>query len=168
VRDKSDILEDIISGKHTELEAKEPPPQHLPAIIRWGIRGIIWPFMVLDLSIQRCLRFFVRSPHKLRGRCNGCGVCCRYILLEWAGCVEKYSWLGRIYLWWMTEINGFYLLDFDFCDQEGSKYLLMGCRYLSKKRCRHYLMRPAICHHYPWVGYFRRPGVLPKCGYKSD
>ena len=166
MRDKADILADIISGEHTELEEIKPPPQRLPGVIRWMVRCVILPFVVLDFLIQRFFRFLVRSPYRLKGKCKCCGVCCRYILLEWSNYLDKFPLLGKLYIWWLTEIDGFYLLNFDFENEEG-KFRLMSCRYLSDKGvCKHYYTRSAICRQYPWIGYFRKPWFLPKCGYK--
>ena len=166
MRDASDIMTDILSGEHTELEGIEVPVQRLPGFIRWTLRGIISPFMMFDLIIQRLLRFCIRSPYRFKGRCKQCGVCCRYILCEWPRYLKRFPLLEKLYVWWLTEVNGFYFYDFDI-EEDGCVYRLMTCRYLSSKgKCLHHRMRPAICRQYPWIGYFRRPWFLPKCGYK--
>ena len=134
--------------------------------IRWPIKITIYPFMMLDLFIQCLLRRLV-SPYKLERKCYKCGTCCNYILLSWPRFLDVQPSLGRWYIWWYTHIHGFYLRNLDIEEDNGFRYVVMGCRYLlSDHKCKHYLLRPAICRQFPWNGYYRHPTIRKGCGYK--
>lgn len=168
ILDKEQILRDIVQGKHTILEEQEPPPQRLPKIFRWSFRLIVFPFMLLDVTIQRTLAFIFKSPGNVCGRCNRCGTCCRYVLMEWPAYLDWLPFLARLYMFWMTEVNGFYLRGVDIECNDGYRYRLLGCRYLfDGNRCKHYYLRPAVCRQYPWKGYYKLPWFLPQCGYMN-
>lgn len=152
-------------------EAEEQPPlpvggipkQRVPGWIRWPIRAIFLPFVLLDLAAQKFVRFFIKPPYKQVGGCNQRGNCCFFIIIP-----EPKGWLTRLYYYWNTEINGFYPRHPEPMDVDGDKVKVMGCRYLQKDgRCSHYRLRPTICREWPQIEYFGPPKILKGCGFHA-
>jgi hypothetical protein len=151
-------------------EADGPPPepkegipiQRTPGWIRWPIRILFLPLMLLDLSMQKCARKLVQPPYRQTGGCLKRGNCCHYILIP--KCKGLLNWLN---IFWNTEINGFYFRDRDIYESDGKPMFVMGCRYLKKDgRCGHYHLRPAVCRKWPMIEYFGYPRLLKGCGFK--
>ncbi|MEM1283187.1 MAG: hypothetical protein AAGG81_06500, partial [Chlamydiota bacterium] len=74
--------------KDAEERTSTPPPprsgvprQKVPAWVRWPIRAIFLPFVLLDLAAQRLVRFFFKTPYKRVGSCQKRGNCCFYIII---------------------------------------------------------------------------------------
>lgn len=162
------LVEDI---ERQAGEATEPPPepsggvpkQWLPGWIRWPLRTLILPFLLLDLCAQSLARKIIRPPYRKEGHCYQRGNCCHYLLIP-----EPKGLLGRFFFFWCTQINGFYLRQAKPIDCEGEKMCLMGCRYLKKDgRCAHYHYRPAICRQWPIIEYFGPPRILKGCGFRA-
>ncbi len=152
-------------------DATEPPPppvdgiprQWLPGFIRWPIRVILLPFVIFDLAIQKVVLKVMRPPFRQEGRCHQRGNCCYYILLP-----EPKGIIGRISIFWYTQVNGFFLRDPKPIDSDGEKLVVMGCRYLQKNgRCAHYRLRPTVCRQWPMINYFGYPRILKGCGYRA-
>ncbi len=152
-------------------EAKSPPPnpqggiprQWLPSWIRWPLRAIFLPFILLDLAAQRLARWLIRPPVKQEGRCLKRGNCCHYILLP-----EPKGILGKLFYLWSTQVLGFFPRSQAVYESEGKRVLVMGCRYLrSDGSCRHYRLRPTICRKWPIIEYFGYPRILKGCGFRA-
>jgi hypothetical protein len=150
---------------------QEPPPpasgiyeQRLPFWIRWPVRFLLVPFLLLDILMQKFARIIVTSPYKWHGKCKKRGACCHFILIEKAP-----GLVGKMYLWWHMEINGFFPRQ-EACLIDGKKkYKIMGCRYLKKDgKCGSYKTRPLICRKWPILMPIGRPEILKGCGYKPE
>lgn len=94
------------------------------------------------------------------------GNCCHYVLMEWDPLMDRWPWLGRFWMWWYTEIHGFYPRGFDVENVDGRVARVMGCRHLQPDgRCGEYRLRPSICRQWPRIEYTSVPYVLKGCGY---
>lgn len=143
------------------------PVQRTPGWIRWPLRVLVFPFMWLDLTVQRILQRILRPPYRVEGHCKQRGNCCHYILLGWDPLMDRWPWLGKFWLWWYTEILGFYLRGFDIENEAGDVARVMSCRYLQPNgSCGQYRLRPGICRQWPRIDYVSRPYVLKGCGYR--
>ncbi|HEY2811532.1 MAG TPA: hypothetical protein VGJ00_09125 [Rhabdochlamydiaceae bacterium] len=139
------------------------PRQYIPCWVRWPLRVIFLPFVLLDLCAQRIARLIVRPPFKQTGSCKKRGNCCYYILLP-----ASKGIFGKLYYIWNTQILGFYRRDDRLYESEGKKVFVMGCRYLSKQgKCTRYHLRPAVCRKWPIIEYFGHPRLLKGCGFKA-
>lgn len=138
------------------------PRQWVPGIIRWPLRLLFLPLMLLDLFAQRVARLIIRPPFKQTGHCLKRGNCCYYILIP-----ENKGLLGKLFYFWNTQILGFYRRSDEVHESEGKRVLVMGCRYLTAQgSCRHYRLRPAVCRRWPVIEHFGSPRVLKGCGFK--
>lgn len=142
------------------------PKQKLPGYLRWPIRVLAYPFMMIDILAQKLVSFIYKPKYRLIGQCKKRGACCQYIHMGWPK-KGRLTFFSKVYIYWQTEILGFYFKDFDFIeDKELTK--VMGCRYLSKEgKCTKYFLRPAICRTWPKIKYFREPSILKGCGFKA-
>lgn len=139
------------------------PKQWLPGWIRWPIRVLLLPWILLDLWAQKVARWVIRPPYRKVGHCLKRGNCCQYILIP-----EAKGVFGRLYLLLNTQINGFYLRFKESYEYDGEKVMVMGCRYLKKDgSCRHYHLRPTVCRNWPMIEYFGRPRILKGCGFRA-
>jgi Fe-S-cluster containining protein len=128
------------------------PPQRLASWIRWPVRIIAWPFVLLDLQMQRLARMIIRPPLRQEGHCLKRGSCCQTILIEY-----RPGLLGKLWLFWNTEVLGFYPKKSELHQEDGKAVFVMGCRYLRKDgTCAHYRLRPAVCRKWPLIEYFRK------------
>jgi len=152
-------------------ESTSPPPhpkggipkQRIPPWIRWPIRLLVVPFVILDLTMQRFVRMFFKTPYKQTGACTQRGNCCYYILFP-----VPNNWLNKLFYLWNTEINGFYPRDTKPLQVDEDQFLVMGCRYLRQNgSCSRYSLRPSICRTWPQIEYFGRPKILKGCGFKA-
>jgi Fe-S-cluster containining protein len=164
----TDNLEDLMDAAG---EAKEMPPpprggipkQTVPPWIRWPIRLLFLPFVVVDVWAQRVAKLVIRPPHRQVGKCHQRGNCCHYILLQ-----DYKGWKGALNIFWNTQINGFFLRDSQVYECQGKRVFVMGCRYLQKNgRCGRYFWRPAICRKWPLIEYFGHPSLLKGCGFRA-
>ncbi len=159
-----EILE--IAGE-TDNVPMEPeggiPRQWVPGWIRWPLRVIFLPLILLDLSMQRVARMLIRPPFKQVGHCLKRGNCCHYILVP-----EPKGLLGRLFWVWNTQILGFYPRNRQTYESDGKKVRVMGCRYLrSDGRCGHYRLRPTACRKWPLIAIFGYPRILKGCGFRA-
>lgn len=161
-------LNDLISkaGKATSVP-NEPkggiPRQWVPGWIRWPVRFIFLPFVILDVTMQRIARMLIRPPFKQVGSCKKRGNCCHYIMIR-----KPKNLLGWVFKFWNTQFNGFYLRTDEDYEYEGRKVMVMGCRYLQKDgSCKHYGSRPMVCRKWPVIEQFTRPRILKGCGFKA-
>lgn len=149
-------------------EQPPPPPggiprQRLPGWVRWPIRVLMLPFVLLDLAAQRIARLFFKTPYKTEGHCHQRGNCCYYI-----GTPAPNNLMTRLYYLWNTEVNGFYSRGFEPMDVDGKLMVIMGCRYLLKDgRCGQYRLRPMVCRQWPRIEIFGKPRRLKGCGFKA-
>lgn len=138
------------------------PRQRLPRFVRWGIRLLFLPFVIIDQWAKRAARFLIPPPFKREGKCKRRGNCCYYITMR-----QAKGFLGVIQRFWATEINGFYFrttVPQEYC---GRQVYVLGCRYLQKDgSCRHYKTRPSICREWPIIAHFGYPRILKGCGYR--
>lgn len=142
------------------------PKQRLSPWLRWPLRVIAYPFMLMDIYSHRLVASIFKPKYKLTGQCKKRGACCHYIHMGWPK-KGRLTLISKIYIYWQTEVLGFYFKDFDFVeDKELTK--VMGCRYLSKEgKCTQYFLRPGLCRTWPKIRYFREPSLLKGCGYKA-
>jgi hypothetical protein len=140
---------------------KLPPKQILPAPLRNLLKIMYLPILLLDLSMQKMAKKIIRPPFEQKGNCKKRGNCCYFILLP-----ESQSFLGKVFYFWQTEINGFFIREKSPPDQDGKKMLIMGCRHLRKDgSCGSYITRPSVCRKWPIIEHFGRPRLLKGCGY---
>ncbi len=161
--------QDDIVAMAESTSGPPPPPeggiprQRFPALLRWPIRALFLPFVLLDLATQRVVQLLFRTPYKKSGSCKQRGNCCYFILIP-----EPTNWYSKLYYFWNTEINGFYARHPDPIQIDHETFMVMGCRYLRKDgRCGHYHLRPAICRQWPYIEYFFAPRRLKGCGFKA-
>lgn len=139
------------------------PTQRLPGWIRWPLRSILLPFVLLDLAMQRVARWIIRPPYKQAGKCLKRGNCCYYIMMR-----KPRGILGTLFHLWNTEVNGFYLRSQEVYEYEGKRVQVMGCRYLQKDgSCKHYRLRPMVCRKWPVIEHFGHPRMLKGCGFRA-
>lgn len=152
---------EILLERAAENIPPEPQPiprQRVPRFIRKGLQVLIYPFMILDLYAQKIAKKIIKPPYILTGECKKRGSCCHYILMQ-----KPKGIFGRLYYFWNTEINGFYLRE------KKDTLLVMGCRHLKKDgSCGHYRYRPLVCRQWPMVEHFGTPRILKGCGFKVE
>ncbi len=137
--------------------------QWLPGFIRWPLRVLFLPFVLLDGLAQYVAKKIIKPPFIQSGSCKRRGNCCHYILLP-----EAKGLLGRIGMFWSTQVYGFFLRDKQLYAQGKDKVYVMGCRYLDKTgKCRHYFLRPSVCRRWPVIEVFGRPRILKGCGFTA-
>ena len=74
IYEESPTLDEILEQAG---EATAPPPepaggiprQWLPSWIRWPLRILFLPFVLLDLATQRIAKWIIRPPFKQEGKC---------------------------------------------------------------------------------------------------
>ncbi len=144
-----------------------PPKQRLPGWIRWPLRILAFPVMILDVYSQKFAYLIFKPKYKLEGGCKKRGNCCHFIHMGWPDKNQsKISSLSKLYVFWQTEVLGFYFRSFDFIEDD-ELTRVMSCRYLTKKgTCKHYRLRPGICRDWPKTHSFRKPHLLKGCGFK--
>ena len=120
------------------------------------------PVLLLDLITQKIARMIIPPPFKQTGKCKRRGNCCYFILVP-----EANHLLGKLFMFWQTQVNGFFLREKSPPDEKGASVLIMGCRHLKKDgSCGSYFTRPSVCRRWPVIEYFGRPRVLKGCGFK--
>lgn len=155
-----ELIERASHQKKAPVEAFVPR-QRLPSWLRFFLRLLFLPFIVLDLAAQSLAKAIIRPPYKKTGSCLQRGNCCHYILME-----KSKGFLGRLHFFWHTEINGFYKRDIEL-REAGKEMHVMGCRYLQANgRCAIYRFRPMICRKWPVIEAFAKPRILKGCGYQ--
>lgn len=167
--DRWETIEELTELAGTATAAPPPPEggiprQWLPAFIRWPLRVLMLPWVLIDLSVQRLAKKIVRPPFRQKGHCLQRGNCCHYLLLP-----EPKGILPRLFYFWFTQVDGFYLRQSEPMESEGQRVMVMGCRYLRDDgRCAHYRLRPMLCREWPLIEYFGRPRVLKGCGFYAE
>jgi len=164
----SPLLDDILevageSKTQPPLPDEGIPKQWVPRWISFSLKCFILPYILLDGWMQWLARLIIRPPFKRKGQCKKRGNCCYYILIR-----HSTSFFGRLFTFWQTQINGFYVRYKTPQTYEGKKIHVMGCRYLKKDgSCSQYRLRPGICRSWPEVERFGVPKILKGCGYQS-
>jgi hypothetical protein len=139
------------------------PKQWLPGWIRWPIRVLAMPLILMDLYAQKVATWALRPPYRQVGACRKRGNCCHYILIP-----EAKGWMGKFAFFVYTQIYGFYPRYPEPHLYEGKRIQVMGCRYLKKGgSCSHYRLRPTVCRKWPLIAHFGRPRVLKGCGFQA-
>ena len=139
------------------------PRQKLPSWIRMTVKCLFLPFLYLELGTEKVAKWIIRPPYERVGTCKRRGNCCHYILFP-----ETHGIVKKLFLFWNTEIHGFYRRENMNYEYEGKKVLVMGCRYLQKDGgCSNYKFRPKVCRSWPIIEYFGFPKVLKGCGYQA-
>ncbi|MCK4934916.1 MAG: hypothetical protein KAR79_04955 [Simkaniaceae bacterium] len=140
------------------------PKSHVPAWMRWTLQVTLVPFIWMDVITQKIAKKIIRPPFKKQGKCKRRGNCCHYILIR----ADK-GIISRFFVFFCTQVYGFFLRDTHPHEYEGKQMLVMGCRYLKKDgSCSHYHLRPTICRQWPIIESFAYPQILKGCGYRSD
>lgn len=166
---QSEILEDLLEEAAEATEQPAPPvdgipKQWLPGFIRYFLKGVALPFVLIDFWMQRIAKKIVRPPFKREGKCLKRGNCCHYVLIQ-----HSKSLIGRLFYFWYTQVQGFYLRYKEPHVYEGKQMHVMGCRYLKKDgSCGQYRLRPLICRQWPIVEHFGYPKILKGCGFRSN
>ena len=164
----SEHLDELLlqAGEDDSVPVEPPggiPKQFIPNWIRWPLRVIFLPLVLLDLWAQRIARLLIRPPFKQVGTCKKRGACCHYILIP-----APKGIFGKLYYLWNTEILGFYRRDNGIYESEGHKVYVMGCRYLRKNgSCAHYFFRPPVCRNWPLIEHFGHPQIIKGCGFRA-
>jgi len=160
-------LESLLLKAETEADQPKDPPEGIPEqtlspLIRKILQILFLPFVHLDLITEKIAKFLIRPPFETGGNCKRRGNCCRYILFpETTGIVKK------LFLFWNTEVHGFYKREGPDYEHEGKKIRVYGCRHLQKDgSCGNYFLRPKVCRSWPLITVFGYPKVLKGCGYK--
>ncbi|MCH9634535.1 MAG: hypothetical protein S4CHLAM7_12880 [Chlamydiae bacterium] len=142
-----------------------PPKQKVPGWVRWPLRILAYPIMILDVYSQKFVYLLFKPKYKIEGDCKQRGNCCHFIHMGWPK-KGKLSLFSKLYIFWQTEILGFYFRSFDFIEDE-ELTRVMSCRYLgSNGKCNHYGLRPGICRDWPKTHLLRKPHLLKGCGFK--
>ena len=137
--------------------------QWLPEWIRCVLKVSYLPILLLDLFTQKIARYIIQPPFKQIGSCKRRGNCCYFILIP-----EPSGFIGRVFYFWQTEVNGFFLRSKSPEDEKGKKMLVMGCRQLNADgSCNTYKTRPSVCRRWPIIEYFGAPRVLKGCGFSA-
>ena len=166
--EQSEILNDLLqeAAENTNLPPAPPkgiPRQRLPSFIRKLLRWTFLPFVLLDLNMQRIAKKVIRPPFKKEGACLKRGNCCHYVLIQ-----HSKTLIGRLFYFWYTEVNGFYLRYQKPKHYQGKLMYVMGCRHLSEDgSCKEYRLRPLICRKWPVIESFGFPKILKGCGFRS-
>jgi hypothetical protein len=161
-------LDELLQNAGEATGLPPPPlegisPQWVPGWIRWPLRAVLLPFILLDLAAQQFAKMLIRPPLRKTGSCLKRGHCCHYILVP-----ECKGLLGIVYYFWNTQILGFYPRTRQVHEAEGKRVLVMGCRYLRQNgSCSHYHLRPLVCRKWPMIEYFGYPRILKGCGFKA-
>ncbi len=160
-------LEDLLSQAEQATSIPNPPlegipKQHLFPWIRWIIRILYIPLLHLEIQTEKIAKFFIRPPFIQTGECKRRGNCCHYILFpEMKGIVKK------LFLFWNTEVHGFYKRKGLEYEVEGKKIHVYGCRPLREDgSCSNYSFRPKVCRSWPLINHFAYPKILKGCGYQ--
>jgi hypothetical protein len=152
-------------------DAEEQPPlpeggiprQWLPSWIRWPLKILAWPWILLDLHAQRFAAKCVRTPYIQEGGCKQRGNCCHYIMME-----KGWGIIGWLFTAWHTQVIGFYKRSPEVHSYEGKQIYVMGCRHLRKDgSCGQYKFRPLVCRKWPVIEHFGHPRILKGCGFKA-
>lgn len=152
-------------------EAKERPPlpenglpkQKLPNWARLIFKSIVLPFLYIELLAEKIAKAIIRPPFTPVGKCKRRGNCCHYILFP-----ETHGILKKLFLFWNTEVQGFFPRDGMTYEHEGKKVMAMGCRHLRENgSCSNHFFRPKVCRSWPMIKYFGYPKILKGCGYKA-
>lgn len=156
----------FLAGDATEqppLPKEGIPKQWVPGWIRWPVRLLFLPFVLLDAMMQKFARLLIRPPYKREGNCTRRGNCCHYILLR-----KPKGLFGPLFHIWNTQFHGFYLRSQEAFEFESHPVMVMGCRYLKKDgSCAHYHLRPMVCRKWPMIEIFGTPQILKGCGFKA-
>lgn len=164
----SHSLESLLQTAEEALEPPGNPPggipkQRLHPWIRTILKLMILPFLYLELGAEKVARTLIKPPFQKVGRCKRRGNCCHYILFP-----ETRGLLKILFLFWNTEVHGFYQRSECDYEHEGKKVLVMGCRHLRKDgSCGSYRLRPRVCRTWPIIELFGFPKVLKGCGYQA-
>ena len=141
--------------------------QRTPGFLRVLLKVLVLPFMKLDLLIQALFFRWAATPYHIEGGCKQLGNCCHYILFAWPEMIKSVPWLGHFWMWWYTDVHGFYERGFDLENEQGEVAKVMSCRYLQPDgRCGQHPLRPSICRQWPRTPYGVLPSVLKGCGYQ--
>jgi hypothetical protein len=167
-KDDQPYLESLLKiAEEATMPPQDPaegvPIQWLPSWIRWPLKVLLLPFIHLDLFAQTVAKFFIRPPFRQVGACKKRGNCCHYILIP-----EAKGVMGKLFYFWQTQVNGFYLREPTAHEFGDKKVQVMGCRYLKKNgECSMHFFRPMVCRKWPVIEHFGRPRILKGCGYKA-
>lgn len=160
---------DEILVRAEEAEAQPPPPlggipkQWVPWWIRQPLCLLALPWILFDLYLQKLATLIIRPPQRKEGDCLRRGNCCHYILIP-----EPKGLLGRLNFFFNTQIYGFYPRFSEPYEYDGTKVVVMGCRYLEKDgSCGNYKLRPVVCRKWPMIEIFGTPRILKGCGFRA-
>lgn len=160
--DLHDYLENSGTDGHVPFtDRKSLPRRYVPFFIRWPLKLLIYPFVILDQFAQKIARLIIPPPFVKAGKCKKRGNCCQYILIR-----KFKGTLGFLDLFWHTQINGFFRRRKDPILHENKQVYVMGCRYLKKNgKCGNYFFRPQVCRSWPRIEIFGQPEILKGCGF---
>jgi Fe-S-cluster containining protein len=114
--------------------------------------------------MQKFARLLIPPPYVQKGGCKKRGNCCYYLMIR-----RPKGLLGKLFLLWNTEFQGFFPRSDEVYQYEGNRVMVMGCRYLQKDgSCKHYHLRPMVCRKWPVIAHFGRPRILKGCGFRAE
>ncbi len=161
-------LEELLKTAETATSQPAEPPGGIPCqktspLLRKTLLCLFIPFLHLELLAEKIAKWIIRPPFKQIGTCKRRGNCCHYILFP-----ETKGLIKKIFLFWNTEIHGFYQRTNLVYTHENQKVYVMGCRHLKKDgSCGNYFFRPKVCRSWPIISTFGYPKILKGCGYQA-
>ncbi len=162
---KLDILIENVGDAEEQPPLPEGgiPKQWLPAWIRWTLKILSLPWILLDLHAQRLAVKWARTPYIQQGGCKQRGNCCHYIMIE-----KGWGILGWLFMFWHTQVIGFYKRFPQIHSYEDKQVYVMGCRHLRPDgSCGQYAFRPLVCRKWPVIEHFGHPRILKGCGFTA-
>lgn len=107
-------------------------------------------------------RLCFKHQYTLAGQCKKRGVCCHNIGIWMRPELAQSRWFLRWITWWYTFVYNFTSKGMD----DSGTMMLFRCNYLKNNQCSIHWRRPFICRQYPIRYYFKKPVMLPGCGYR--
>ncbi len=120
----------------------------------------------VDAHVSRFVSSWREGPgaYELRGRCVGCGACCRTPTVLLPTLLWRLPRLRRLVIAWHREVNLFELIEQD----RANHALVFRCRHFdpASRRCGCYRTRPGLCRDYPrGLAQAANPEFFEGCGY---
>ena len=131
-------------------------------VLRFFLRLIRDTDGVFTAGVQAiCSRLFP-ARYTVTGQCKKRGVCCHNIGIWMRPESAESKWVLAWVKWWYEFVYHFESKGLD----ESGHVMVFRCRYLINNRCSIYWRRHFICRQYPITHYFKKPVMLPGCGYR--
>ena len=136
--------------------------------------GFYYPLQALKLVLRSFLRLIrdtdsflsylsslpFKRDYEVQGQCKKRGICCHNVGIEITPTISTSPILKSLIIWWYR-----FVYNFSF-NQEKKYTLLFKCNYLINNKCSIHWRRPYICRRYHGTSFFKKPSIIPGCGYK--